>query len=400
MAASDDERESVTDGRFGWLIVGLGFLLLAVLWGAVFTFTVYADALAGAFGLSALRTQAVFSVGTAAFFVVGGAVGIVVSGLPLRPVLLAAAAAVAASAGLLQVADSALGLTVAFALLGVAGGTTFVVTISLVPQWFDRYEGTAMGMTVVGNGLGVQVMPFVWLWLLARTSVRRAFLVVGVVGVALLLAASFAYRRPPGRRGSRRLAVDAAWARSLVADPRFLAAWVGLVLAWGWYFVLSAGLVDILTRVGIARTVAATAFGLVGGVSVVSRVASGGLADRVGPRETIAGGVVLAALGLFVLAVAASTTTMYASLVTFGVGLGAIAALYPPIIIRAFGPANATAITGVFTLCSAVAGFITPLAVNALTSAVGGYATPLVALGVLTLLGAGLFYWGTDPSVG
>lgn len=400
MSGSDEQRGAAIDSIAGWVIVALGFLLLVVLWGAVFTYTVYADALTSAFGLTGLGTSAVFSIGSAAFFVVGGSVGVLATRTPLRPVVAAAGVAIVASIGALQVVDSFLGLAVAFALFGMAGGTTFVLTISVVPQWFEAYEGTAIGVTIAGNGLGVQVFPYVWLWLLERTTVRRAFLVVGAVAVLLLLAATFVYRRPPVRRDRDAVAVDPAWVRSLLVDPRFVAAWIGLVIAWSWFFVLSAGLVDVLTEAGIARAVASTAFGLVGGVSVVSRVAGGGLADRIGPRVTIAGGIVLSAGGLLLLALTAGTTTMYAALVTLGAGLGTIAALYAPIVIRAFGPMKATAVTGIFTFCSAAAGFVAPLAVDGFAGVVGGYTIPLVALSGVTVLGAWLFYWGTDPTAG
>lgn len=388
-------HEDALDSRPGWVVVALGFLVLGVLWGAVFTFTVYADDLAAAFDLTGLQTSAVFSVTTAAFFVVGGTVGVLVARVPLRPVVGAAALSVAASAGLLQVVD---GVAVAMALMGVAGGTMFVLTVSVVPQWFDRYQGTAMGLTVAGNGLGVQVFPYAWLWLLARTSMRRAFLAVGALGVLVLLAAALAYRRPPGLRGGGAVAVDWAWLRALFATRRYLAAFAGLTLSWGWYFILSSGMVEILTTAGIGRAVAATAFGLVGGVSVVSRVGAGGLADWIGSRRSYAVGSTLAAVGLFVLSVTATVPVMYVSLVAFGVGLGAIAALYPAIVVRAFGPENATAITGSFMFCSAVSGFLTPVGMDAMVGATGGFALPLVAVGVLTAIGTVLFYWGTDPA--
>lgn len=394
---SRPEDGSALDSGRGWVIVATSFLVLFVLWGAVFTYTVYAEALATTFGLSPLRVSAVFSVGTAAFFVAGGAVGILAARVPLRRVVAASAAGVAVAVVALQFVESFYGLLAAFSVFGVASGTMFVVVISLVPQWFDVYEGRAMGLTVTGNGLGVQVMPFVWLWLLARTDVRGAFLVVGGTAVVVLVAAAAVFRRPPGQ--GRTASVGWAWIRTLVGDGRFVAAWVGLVLAWSWYLVLSAGLVDILVSAGIVRSVAATAFGLIGGVSIASRVASGGLADRIGPRRTLAAGIVLAGVGVLLLSVTTTRPTMYAAIVTFGAGLGAIAALYAPIVIRAFDPENATAVTGVFTFCSAVAGFLAPLGVNALAQAVGGFSLPLAVLGALTFLGAWLFYWGTDPSV-
>lgn len=397
--AGTQDYERALDSRRSWVVVAFGFLSLTVLWGSVFTFTVYADALATAFGLSAIRTSAVFSIGTAAFFIAGGSVGILVDRLPLRPVVIASGIAVAAAVLLLQTVSTFWGLAAAFGLYGVAGGTTFVIVLSLVPQWFDRYEGRAMGLTVAGNGIGVQVFPFIWLWLFERTSIQGAFLVVGGAATAVVLAAAILFRRPPGRRGtSGAAAVDFGWLRSLLSNPRFLAAWPGLVLVWAWYFVLSAGMVDILTGAGIGRSIASTAFGLIGGISIATRIGSGGLADWIGPRPTLTGGVALTALGLFVLGTTTTVSTMYLALVTFGVGLGAIAALYAPIVIRAFGPENATAVTGIFTYGSATAGFLGPIAMDAVAGAIGGYSLPLIILGVMTLLGAGLFHWGTKPT--
>ena len=155
MASTDDVAADALDSPAAWLLVALSFLTLAVVWGAVFTFTVYAEALASAFGLSSIETSAVFSVGTATFFVAGGLVGILVSRLPLRPVVLSVGLAVAVSVAALQFVGSFVGVAAAFALFGVAGGTAFVVVISLIPQWFDAREGLAMGIAVTGNGLGV-----------------------------------------------------------------------------------------------------------------------------------------------------------------------------------------------------------------------------------------------------
>ena len=397
MATQDAVDPDALDSRAAWVVVLVSVASLVVCWGSVFTYTVYAGALASAFGLASIQTSAVFSVATAAFFFVGGAVGFVVSRLPLRPVVLAAGVAMLAAVGGLQVVDSFPGLLAAFALFGVAGGTVYVVILSLVPQWFDAYEGRAMGVTMAGNGLGVQVLPFAWLWLLERTSIRGAFLVVGTATAAVLFAAAGVFRRPPGSRRGEDDIADLAWLRSLLGDPRFLAAWVGLVLCWAWYFVLSAGMVDILVSAGIARSVAAAAFGLVGGFSLASRVASGGIADWIGPRRTLAAGVGLTAVAIFGLASLESVPAMYVAVLVFGVGLGAIAALFAPIVIRAFGPSNSAAIAGTFNYASGTAGFLAPVAVGALAGATGGYTLPLAVLGVLTLVGAGLFYWGTDP---
>lgn len=391
---SGSELDSLT----GWLIVALSLANLLVVWGFIFTFTVYADALAGAFGLSPIRASSVFSVTTAAFYVAGGALGVLVARLPLRRVVLATGIALGVAVGLVQVVSSYVGLLLAFGLIGAAGGTVFVVIISLVPQWFDRYEGRAMGIALTGNGIGVLVLPFVWLWLLERTDFRGAFALVGGVTVVLVLVSAAIFRRPGGVRSAETPLVDFAWLRTRLTDARFVVALVGYPLIWGWYFVLSSGLVDILTTSGIARAVAAGVFGTIGGVSVLARVASGAFADYVGPRKMLTAGVVLAGSGMFALLGVGGGPLLYATIVLFGVGLGAVAALFSPVLLRAYGVENATAVVGLFTISEAVTAFSVPIVTNYLVGLTGGYTAPLVLMGAVTILGAAMFHWGTDPS--
>lgn len=391
--ASADELDSFA----GWLVVALGFSSLLLVWGTVFTFTVYADALATTFGLDQLAVSSLFSVTAAVFYIVGGGVGVTVARVPLRPVVLAAAATVGIAVSLLQVVSSYPGLLVTFALFGMAGGTMFVLVLSVVPLWFDAYEGRAMGVALAGNGLGVLVLPFVWVWLLSRVDIRLAFGIVGGALAVVLLVASPVVRRPASVQPSGSVGLDRAWLRSSLTDRAFVVALVGFPLLWAWYFVLSSSLVDILTTAGIARTLAATAFGIVGGVSVLGRLGSGAIADVVGPRETLFVGVALAALAAAGLLGAGSPAVMYVALVAFGAGLGALATLFSPILVNRFGPENATAIIGLFTMAQATTAFGAPIGLSLLFEATGGYAVPLGLLAVLTFTGALLFHWGTRP---
>lgn len=390
--------ESALDSTTGWSIVGLGVLVLVLVWGTVFTFTVYAGELGATFGLSSFRASSVFSITTASFLVAGGAIGVPVARLPLRPVVAATGVALGGAVALLQVVSTYPAVVVAFGLFGAAGGTAVVVVISLVPQWFDAYEGRAMGITMTGNGLGVLLLPFVWLWLFERTDIRGAFAVVGGATVVTLLLASLVYRRPPGAALDETTPVDRAWLRATLTDVRFQSAAAGFALLWTWYFVLSAGLVDVLTATGIRRTVATAAFGTIGGISVVTRVGNGVVADRIGMRTTFTGGVVLAGAGSVMLSGAGSRPVLYLPLVVFGIGLGAVASLYSPIVVRRFGPENASAVVGLFNVVEAVTAFLAPIGLNALVGVTGGYTLPLVALTGVTFLGAGLFYWGTSPA--
>ena len=177
-------REAALDSARGWVIVTLGVCMLTLIWGIVFTFTVYADRLAATFGLTAVQVSSVFSTTSAALLAIGGLFGVFAARVTLRPVLALVAAGLAVSIALLQIADSFAGVVLAFVVLGTAGGTAFTIIISLAPQWFDEYQGLAMSITMTGVGLGPLVMPQAWLWLFERTSFQTGFAaVVGLTAV-------------------------------------------------------------------------------------------------------------------------------------------------------------------------------------------------------------------------
>ena len=401
MTASEvsDAREEALDSTQGWLIVGLGICILTAIWGTVFTFTVYADRLAATFGLSALQVSSVFSITTAFVLVVVGLFGVFAARFPLRPVLATVGVALAVATALLQIVDSYVGVVVAFALLGTAGGTAFTIVVSLAPQWFEDYQGLATSITMTGVGLGPLVLPFVWLWLFDRTDLRTAFAVVIGVATVVVFVSSLVYRRPP-IRSQNATTVDAAWLRARIGDSRFLSTAIGFALAFSWYYVLSSHLVEILTASGINVEIAAAGLSIIGGVSVFTRVGGGFIGDRVGQRETFVTSVVLASVCAFVFPFARSNLPVYIVLFGFGFALGPLASLWSPIVLTRFGSENATATVGLLNVAMAGSAFLAPLAVSALHRVTGGYIIPFITLGVITILGASLFRWGTNPESG
>ncbi|QPV64276.1 MFS transporter [Halosimplex litoreum] len=393
---ASDAHEAALDSARSWLLVALGVSMLTTIWGVIFTFTVYVGQLSTAFGLTDLQASSVFSITTAVFLISGGVFGVVAARFPLRSVVAVAGVGLAVAAAGLGAVDSYVGVVAAFALLGTAGGTAFIVVVSLVPQWFDAHEGTAMGITMAGNGLGVLTIPFAWLWLFERVDFRTAFAVVAGAAAVVVLLSSLVFRRPPGHSESTGT-VGLDWLRGRLTDRDFVGAALGYGLLWGWYYVLSSQLVDILTTNGIDAAVAAGAFGLVGGVSIFARVGGGFVGDRLGPRTVFAACVALAAACVLVLPAVGSRPALYAVLVGFGIGNGTLAALWSPIVLTRFGADNATATVGLLNTSTAGAAFLSPLAISALRGVTGGYSVPLTILAIVTVVGVGLFYWGTAP---
>jgi len=205
------------------------------------------------------------------------------------------------------------------------------------------------------------------------------------------------FSRPPSADNAEKSVIDRRWFKEFLSRRRTWLAFGGVMLMWSWYYVLSGDAVGVLTVAGVPRRIAAGAFGLVGSVSIASRLASGELADRYGYRPIIIGAIGLATVGVLLLLAAGVRPVMYLSLVFFGVGLGGLAALYAPALIHAFDPNHPSAVVGTFQFANAVAGLFIPPLVATLVSRTGGYSMPLVLVAAMTALGAGPFWLGTDP---
>lgn len=390
-------REAALDSARGWVIVTLGVCMLTLIWGIVFTFTVYADRLAATFGLTAVQVSSVFSTTSAALLAIGGLFGVFAARVTLRPVLALVAAGLAVSIALLQIADSFAGVVLAFVVLGTAGGTAFTIIISLAPQWFDEYQGLAMSITMTGVGLGPLVMPQAWLWLFERTSFQTGFAAVVGLTAVFVGASSLVYRRPPGTARDSN-PVGPGWVRRRLSDRHFLSTAVGFPLVFTWFYVLSAHLVDILTANSIGMGVAAAGISIIGGVSVVTRIAGGYVGDRVGLQPTFLASAGLAGVCALVLPFVHSTVLAYAALFGFGIALGPLATLWSPIILTAFGQENATATVGLLNVSTAGFALVAPTGASVLHRVTGGWVVPLVALGIVTILGLGFFYSGTGQA--
>ncbi len=316
--------------------------------------------LSDAFGVPAVELSVVFSVMLFTFFIGSGLIGVVAARMPVRGIVLVCATATGLLAPTLLLVESILGLLVVFAALGLALGTVFVVLASVVPRWFDERRGAATGLIFVGNGLGLFLLPPLWQYAIAAVGIERAFLsILGVTAASFFVAGAICRR--PGWAGSSSttLAELGRWVRELVWTRRFQLLFVGMALAFAWYQLLAAFAVDLFAARGLTEAAASTAFGLIGGVSIVSRIGSGYAADRIGVRRGFLVSLGSAAAGAALL-FAPQLPVLAPAIVLLGLGLGGSATLYIPLLLSVYDPEKDTAIVGIFNVAGGVGALAMP----------------------------------------
>ncbi len=376
-----DTRGATPDSRYSWFVAVVGAVAMVFTFGTPLSYGILRAPLSDAFGVPGVELSVVFSVMLFTFFIGSGLIGVVAARLPARGLLLVCAATTGLIAPTLLLVDSVIGVLVVFAVLGLALGTVFVVLASVVPRWFDERRGAATGLIFVGNGLGLFVLPPLWQYAITAVGIERAFLSIMGISAVTFLAAGVVCRRPAWTgTSSTTLGEIGGWVRGLLWTRRFQLLFVGMALAFAWYQLLAAYAVDLFAARGLTEAAASTAFGLIGGVSIISRIGSGYAADRIGPRRGFLLSLSCAAAGIALL-FAPQLPMLAPAIFLLGMGLGGSATLYIPLLLNVYDPEKDTAIVGIFN----VAGGVGALAMPPLGAASVAYTNGYVLAVALTL---------------
>ncbi|ELZ04778.1 major facilitator superfamily protein [Natrialba chahannaoensis JCM 10990] len=349
--------------------------------GTPLSYGIFQQPFSETFAVSPVALSGVFSIMLFTFFIGSGLVGIFAARLPVRGVLLACTAATALLAPSLYAVESYLGLTLVFAGLGLALGTVFVLVASVVPRWFDERRGAATGLIFVGNGLGLFVLPPLWQYALSTAGVREGFLVIMAATAGAFLLATLLCRRPPwATQSTDSNSALLSWLSGVVKTRTFQVLFVGMSLAFAWYQLLAAYAIDLFAARGLTEASASALFGLIGGVSIISRIGGGYIADIVGSRRAFLASLGCAAVGIALL-LAPQYAILTVAVFIIGLGLGGCATLYIPLLMEIYNPEKDTAIIGIFN----VAGGIGALAMPPLGTASVAYTESYTVAILLTL---------------
>jgi OFA family oxalate/formate antiporter-like MFS transporter len=304
-----------------WACAAAGTGLMAVL-GTVYSWSLYAQPLAAAFGWSATTTTRAFA--TAIFFLGAGAVlgGRLQDRLGPRPVALAGAALWSAgnvAAGLGTAAFGAPWLYLTYGVVGGLGlGLAYVTPVAAVTKWFPGRRGLGSGMVVAGFGLGAFAYNLVLRSTPAFAAAAReagevlaarqagaaaalspgsvaaimdAFAASGVVFGVAGLACAAALRNPPSTASApASISTSTDWPPTLaLRTPQLWALWAMLFLnvTAGILFISSA--VPLLRELtGASAEAAAGTYGLIALANGLGRFFWGAISDRLGRRLAFA----------------------------------------------------------------------------------------------------------------
>lgn len=315
--AMDREWAVVVASAVG-LILSLGTLLL-------YTFGVFAGPLIKEFGWT--RTQASFAltVSQYTFAFCAPAWGLLIDRFGPRPVIVFSVfgmSAVVASLALLT--PNLWHYYLAFASASLLAGAASPIGYSAVLiRKFERHLGLALGLALMGVGIGAAVLPPSAQFLVARLGWREAFAVLGAATLAVTLPAALV-----ATRNTRRPALRAAAAsRQPVLPLVKTQAFVVMCLIFLLLGIISIGglanLVPIMTARGFSPGEAAQIAGVTGIAAIAGRGGIGFVLDRAYAPFVVCAVSLLAAASFLLIAYSTGEASAYLAAALLGMVVGA-----------------------------------------------------------------------------
>jgi MFS family permease len=224
-------------------------------------------------------------------------------------------------------------------LIGIGASAGFGPLMADMSRWFDRRRGIAVAIVSAGNYLAGTIWPPVLQHAITAHGWRTTYVAIGIVCVLLLLPLLLLMRRRAPAHET--LAAFPGRGQALGISPNALMILLCLA-GFACCVAMSMPQVHIVAYCGdlgygVARGAEMLAMML--GFGIVSRIASGFVADRIGGVATLLIGSALQALALLLYMMFDGLAPLYAISALFGLFQGGIVPMYA-IIVRQYFPAR------------------------------------------------------------
>jgi len=383
---------------YGYVVVGLGFLIQGIFWGTYRTFGIFFNPLVEEFGWS----RAAISSAASATWLLFGFGSILIGALTDRfsPRLTLSVCGFLFGLGyvLMSRLDSIWQLYLFYGLIVAIGfSASDVVPLSTIARWFARKRGMATGFCKVGTGIGMTIIPLLASRLIGTCGWRTSYAVLGAVAMIALVSLAQFLKRDPSQLG------QAPYGEGTGTIPHASAVEGGLPFQEAihtrqfWTVCMAYLLLAFVSEtvmihsvphavdLGISATKAATMLAIIGGASIASRSVIGIVSDRLGIKRAMAMCFVPLMSALLLLQLGGSLWMLYAFAVLYGLSHGGFFTLISPTLAQLFGTVSHGAIFGIILASAAVGGAIGPVLAGRIFDVTGSYSTPFLIISALSL---------------
>lgn len=396
---------------YGYMVVVAAFCSQGIFWGTYQSFGVFFKPLIGEFGWS----RAITSGAPSLCWLLAGFISIVAGTLSDRfgPRLVMTGCGFLFGLGYLLMSrvGSIWQLYLFYGLIVAIGlSAADVVPLSTVSRWFVKKRGMMTGITKIGTGIGMMVMPLVASRLIVGYGWRTSYIILGTGALIVLLCVAQLFKRDPAQMGQladgeekvntgRSNSVEGGiFSQEAMRMKQFWTICAAYLCVGICVQTVMVHIVPHTEDIGISAAKAASVLSTIGGVSIAGRLVMGRVGDKIGHERAMAICFLPVAGALFWLQVAEDLWMFYLFAAVYGFGHGGFFALIPSLIAQFFGTKAHGAIYGLVNACGATGAAIGPLLAGHIFDLTSSYRIPFLIVAGLSIIGLILIVSLRSPS--
>ncbi len=404
---------------YGWIVVACVFVLLFIAFGSVYSFTTFFKSLQVEFQTTRSSTSLIFAIAGFIYFCLGAVSGQIADRIGSKWVITFGVLVI--GMGLL-VASRAATVWQIYAIYGfgtgVGVGFVYVPAVGVVQRWFVRKRGLASGIAVTGIGLGTLCMPAASAVLIHWSDWRTAYLVMslfvfafGIIAALLIVESPeklslhpdgdsikadpiITIKEPTTGASTRSQGISV---RDALQTKPFWLLYLCTFCASLGLFIPFVHLVPYSNDLGMPTATGVMLFSLIGVGSTVGRFLVGGIADRIGRRQSLAGMYAGSAAMFLWWLFADSVWELAVFTLLFGTCYGGFVALMPALTADYFSGPNMSGIIGALYTSVAVGNLCGPTLAGYMFDLKQSYTIPIIASTFFALCSAGIALLLKDP---
>ena len=401
---------------YGWLIVATMTLVMTMVYGASFSFSVFLKPLSEWFDWARTSTSGAYAIS----LWTSGLLAILMGSLTDRygPRIVLAIGGLLGGLGylLLSSASSLWHLYAGFVVISINTSATWTPITATVSRWFSEKRVLALGIVTAGIGLGQMLIPPLAAYLIDANGWRTAYVTIAVMTWCIVIPAAIPARHSPGDArllpdgGDRERhsvtnnadsgvvqAVDWSLAEAVRTRTFWIMVALNILLATT-LFIAGIHIAAYATDVGIATTSAALILTFMGGANILAKLGAGGIAAKRGTRFTLFLFLLVEIIALFWFTVTRDLWAFFVAAALFGSGIGGAAPPLAAMVAEFFGLRSVGVIMGVIGVGWAAGCALGTLLGDYIFDASGSYVSAFLLAGGLAIIAAMLVLLLRIPS--
>lgn len=373
---------------YGWVVVGVAFMVMFVNYGVRATQTVLIKGFSQELDIGRGAASLPFTVCVLVYAFLAPVTGRLVDRYGPRWVMVGGALISGLGLWMCSRAGSLFALVFFFGIVfGIGGnGIGLVPSNTSVAMWFRRRLGVALGLATMGIGFGTMILPRLTGAVQSQWDWRASFQFLGYVAIVLTIPAFFLLRakeKPSDDEGEPVAGVQAAvetplpgglTLREAMRTSSFWLLFTAFVLIVIALYGVMVHLVPYATDQGISKAWAEWSIVVYGATSIAGRFFFGRLSDRTREKKNAiypACAVLLVSLTTLIFVREVWSLMIFAAV--FGFGYAAYGPVIPAVCAEVFGKANMGAIFGAVTTGGATGGAAGPVITGLIFDHSGSY---------------------------